>query len=893
MRTRVEELFHEVADLSADARDQYFTRYDIDTSTRKEVEVLLAFDAGATASLERQVGQAAQLALARIEPQDLLCGSYRLGELLGRGGMGTVHIAERVDGELAHRVAVKLLRPGADDPQLRHRFLAERQILATLSHPNIARLLDAGHREDGRPYLVMEYVDGEPIDVYAKGLGIREKLKLFLKVCSAVGYLHRNLVVHRDLKPANILVTAEGEPKLLDFGISKMLDFAADATVTGMRMLTPAYASPEQVAGSAVSTASDVYSLGAVLYQLLTGRLPHQFDGDSAAAIAMAIAGGRIRQPGRLVPGLRGDLETVLMKALRTDPAERYATVEQFADDLENFLESRPIRARRGEMWYRTRKFLRRHWLPVATATLAVATLVAGIVVANHQRAIAQHRFVQVRQLANKLFDIDAEVRKSPGTTKASQLIVETSLDYLRRLAAEVHGDPELSLEIGSAYIRVARVQGVPIANNLGQMDKAEENLRIAGGFIGAVLQAQPANRTAILRSAQIAHDRMLLARFGGRYDEAPELARESARWLDRYQAGAGDVAEATAILNTYLNVADQHMLGEQYEQALRLCSRGEELSTLLGRPANIGTFLETSAEAYRRQGDLDHALAEIRDAVARLDPGPGGSEQARMMNFTLALIKQARILGEDNGISLDRPKEAMDVVERAFQIADDYTHRDPHDQSSRGRLAMAGLLWAGILRHSDPARAVAIYDHTFHHLAEIENNPSFRRFEVNALAGSTYPLRRLNRQADVRHQLDEAFARLSAVKLYPADRIKPGSEVDEALCALANDAAARGEVARAADLYEELLRKVLAYGAKPGTSLKDAVDVSRIYTAAAAFSRSAGRIDRASVLETQRRDLWQRWDASLPRNGFVHRQGELAENAPGAGAAENSSLPR
>ena len=188
-------------------------------------------------------------ALARLEPKDLPCGPYRLGDLLGRGGMGTVYLAERVDGEVAQRVAVKLLRPGADDPELRQRFLAERQILATLSHPNIARLLDAGHREDGQPYLVMEYVEGKAIDVYTAGLGIRQKITLFLKVCAAVGYLHRNLVVHRDLKPANILVTDEGEPKLLDFGIAKMLDLTTDSTVTGMRMLTPDYASPEQVAG--------------------------------------------------------------------------------------------------------------------------------------------------------------------------------------------------------------------------------------------------------------------------------------------------------------------------------------------------------------------------------------------------------------------------------------------------------------------------------------------------------------------------------------------------------------------------------------------------------------------------------------------------------------------
>ena len=205
---------------------------------------------------------------------------------------------------------------------------------------------------------------------------------------------------------------------------------------------------------------------------------------------------------------------------MRAEPQERYATIEQFAEDLENYLESRPVRARKGDAWYRTRKFLRRYWLPVAATALAVAGLSAGVLVANHQRAIAQRRFVQVRQLANKLFDIDAEVRLTPGTTKARELIVDTSLEYLRRLAADAQGDPDLALELGNAYMRVARVQGVPISANLGQMEQAEQNLRKAEGFIQSVLAWQPANRAAMLRAAQIAHDRMMLARFGGRHEK-------------------------------------------------------------------------------------------------------------------------------------------------------------------------------------------------------------------------------------------------------------------------------------------------------------------------------------------------------------------------------------
>jgi tetratricopeptide (TPR) repeat protein len=770
------------------------------------------------------------------------------------------------------------LRPGADSRELRQRFLAERQILATLSHPNIARLLDAGHSEDGQPYLVMEHVEGKHIDVYAAGLDIRLKVALVLKVCAAVGYLHRNLVVHRDLKPANILVTNEGEAKLLDFGIAKMLDLTTDSTMTSMRMLTPDYASPEQVADGAISTATDVYSLGAVLYKLLTGVSPHQFEDDSAGAIALAITTGKITPPAKLAPGLKSDLETILMKALRTEPQERYATIEQFSDDLENYLEARPIRARKGDAWYRTQKFVRRHWLPVAAATLAIAGLAGGAFVANHQRTIAQQRFVQVRQLSNKLFDIDAEVRRIPGSTKARQLIVDTSLEYLRRLSADVQGDPELTLEVGNAYMRVARVQGVPISANLGQMEQAAENLRMAERFIQSVLASQPGNRTALLRSAQIAHDQMLLARLGGRPEEALALAQKSAVWLEKFNAGKDDKSEAPAILNTYLNVSSQHMLGRRFDDALRLCRRGSDLARLYNNQPYLGTLLWVSADVFRGQGNLDEALRQIRESVRVLELTTGNTEQGRTMNLILALTIQARILGQNNTISLGRRAEAAAILERAFRMSDSFVHQDPNDQSSRGHLAMAGVGLADLLRHSFPSRSLAIYDHILRHMAEIKNNSSFRRFEVSALAGSSYPLRRLGRGAEARQRLDAAFEILRQIKVYPADKVKPGSEPDAALCALAAYEADNGDIPAAIGAYEKLLGQIEAWQPKPETSLADAVDISRVYTALATLRRRAHQTDVASTLELRRLELWRHWDHKLPNNAFVRRQLERAK---------------
>jgi serine/threonine protein kinase len=320
----VENLFHELADLPAGQRESYLSQRQVSAEVRAEVEELLRFDS-ASCSLQL-TACVADSATRSLDLNPALeggahCGPYRLLRVLGRGGMGLVYLAERADGEVQQQVAIKLLRQRGDEPLVRDRFQRERQILATLSHPNVARLLDVGHTDDGQPYLVMEYVSGVPVDAYAEGLDLRGKLELFLKVCGSISYAHRNLIIHRDLKPSNILVEKSGEPKLLDFGIAKIfdatMDATMDATATQDRVLTPAYASPEQVRGTAQATTSDVYSLGAVLYRLLTGRSPHEISTQSQQAIELAVCLKDPTVPSRVNPSLPKDLDFIVMKALR------------------------------------------------------------------------------------------------------------------------------------------------------------------------------------------------------------------------------------------------------------------------------------------------------------------------------------------------------------------------------------------------------------------------------------------------------------------------------------------------------------------------------------------------------------------------------------------------
>jgi predicted Ser/Thr protein kinase len=545
MDTQVRLLFLELVDLPVMEREIIFEKRQIAPDVRHEVESLLGFDSKSDHPLTQCVADAVEEAQDPVSSGPAHCGPYRLVRLLGAGGMGQVYLAERSDGEIQQSAAVKLLRADSDRPQWRVRFLRERQVLANLNHPCIARLLDAGHDDNGRPFLVMEYVDGQPIDAYTVSLGLRDILQVFLQVCDAVAHAHRHLIIHRDLKPSNILVDATGRPKLLDFGIAKLLDDTGDSTQTVERLLTPNYASPEQIRGDVQTTATDVYSLGALLKALLTGCSPRNTEVASSS------------QPKKLKAAISGDLDYILRKALRSEPEERYVSVEAFANDIRAFLTSRPVQARSGDTWYRCRKFLRRYWVPVMAASITIAGLSVGLYVANHQRAIAQRRFLQVRQLSNKVLALDDVLKGLSGSTKARYDVVNMSKEYLEGLATEASTDPDLALEIASAYVKVARAQGVPTTPNLGQYAQADESLRKAGGLVDRVLEASPHNHTALETSAEIAQDRMILADADHRRDDEVVQMHKGAQRLDTLLTlGQPAPAEVTTAAQSFGNMA-------------------------------------------------------------------------------------------------------------------------------------------------------------------------------------------------------------------------------------------------------------------------------------------------------------------------------------------------
>ena len=789
--------------------------------------------------------------------------------------MGAVFLAKRADGEVEQRVAIKFVRSAAEETTFRDRFLRERQILASLSHPGIARLLDAGHTAGGQPYLVMEYIDGTPIDVYAETLDLRGKLRLFLLVCDAISYAHRNLVIHRDLKPSNILVEAGGQPKLLDFGIARILDEQTDRNLTKELLLTPDYASPEQVRGAAHTTATDVYSLAAVLYRLLTGRSPHTSADGRAESVEVLICLTESVAPSRWNRALPRDLDFVLAKALRKEPEQRYAAVDALAADVRAVLESRPVQARSGSAWYQARKFLRRQWLPVSAFAAAMLSLSIGLYTANREGTIAQRRFDQLRQLAKQLLNFDPEIRGLPGSTKARQRIAAMSMEYLEGLGREARNDKDLAMDLAQGYLSLARVQGVPPRSNLGQFANAQESLRKADTFVEHALASAPGRLDALLLSADIAQDRMILADSEHRPADALVQARRCASRLDALMQNgriSPDQRKRVAVLLT--NVAQGYMNMRRLDDAVRYARRAVDMARSLD-PAGeaLAGGLSLLANVLRQSGDLDGALQSITEARRIAETTTTIDEEQRVSTLYAILWRQGVILGEGDSISLDRPADAREPLQAAFDLVERQSSRDPDDAVGRGRVATVARQLGAVLARRDPERALAVYDRGLMQLREIKVSVKARRDGARLLAQSSYPLRRLHRDGEAKDRIDAAFELLRTTKDYPAASVELAGEADVAIHALSDHMADTGRPERALEIYRDLLDKVMAAKPNPESNLGQANGLSRIYLAMARLYGKVGNANEAAELNARRVDLWRAWDQKLPHNQFVLRQ--------------------
>jgi eukaryotic-like serine/threonine-protein kinase len=645
---QIRSVFEHAELLNEEERERYLDQACAgDAELRAEVESLLNAMARAGSVFMAQPAADLVQTIASEEPIasriGRRVGPYEIVAEIGHGGMGEVYRAVRIDGQFDQEAAIKLVRVGMGSSFIVERFLHERQILASLNHPNIARLLDGGTTDDGVPYLVMELIEGERIDTYcqAQRLSVTERLRLFLEVCGAVQYAHQRLVIHRDIKPSNILVTREGVPKLLDFGIAKIVDPSGDAETTMARPMTPEYASPEQIRGEAITTATDVYSLGVVLYQLVTGRSPYRISAKTPLGLSRAIAetdaqrpstivmspvradengsasairseelmSAREPTPARLRRRLSGDVDSILLMALRKEPERRYRSVEQFADDITRHLNGVPVTASKGSWNYTAGKFIARHRVGVAATVLVILALVGGILtterqarIARSERAKAQKRFDDVRQFSNALiFDIHDALQDIPGTTPARNLLLDRAVQYLDRVAKDADGDSQLQRELAFAYQRLATVQGDSTVSNMGQVSASELSAKKATALFEAVANANPTNTTDQLNVAMIYRKQALSDVY--------------------YPQGRPEIDKALAITDRLMQ-SDGHNPKVLIERAIELQVLASSLEIAGDRNQSVAMFRRTR---------------ELLQNAAQRDPS-NSSMPARMAKTTVQL---------------------------------------------------------------------------------------------------------------------------------------------------------------------------------------------------------------------------------------------------------------
>ena len=671
---RVRELFDEVLDLAPEQRPAFLEALGAaDAPLAKEVESLLRASADTEDFLETPAVEQFRALAVEAEARSRI-GPYTVLRELGHGGMGTVYLGARSDQGFEKTVAIKLVRRGMDTDFILERFRNERRILADLDHPNIARILDGGSTEDGLPYFVMEYIPGRHLleDCDARKLSTPERLSLFRKVCGAVAYAHGHLVVHRDLKPSNILVTPDGQPKLLDFGLARVLqpdlsDPTGARTATALRFLTPDYASPEQVRGEAIATSSDVYSLGVVLYELLCGRRPYRITGAGYEEIARAVREQEPPRPSASIPDLKGDCDNIVLTALRKEPERRYASVEQLSDDIGRHLEGRPIRARKDTFAYRSGKFVSRHKAGVAAAGLAAALVIGAMAetvrqsrIARQERAAAERNFNDVRQLAGTfLFDFHDSIRNLPGSTPARRLVVQRALEYMEKLSRVRSDDPGLKRDLASAYERVAKVQGGLFESHLGDNRGAQRSLL-----------------------------------------EALAIREELAR------ASPADVEDQAALAETELQLAQVLMEAQESSGAVHRARRAASILEGLSAARPDDRALRSRATRARRYVGMAltyvrgraGAVAALKSAAAGFEvlsgEEPGNAQYRREIAITLQQLVYALSGTAERGV-------AENSYRRAVEIWETLAAADPGNFQLRRELAYAHSSMGSFLDHS------------------------------------------------------------------------------------------------------------------------------------------------------------------------------------------------
>jgi tetratricopeptide (TPR) repeat protein len=828
-----------------------------DEALKRELESLLACDTPDQPLVEIPADSVASCSDNRESDPDMAgrrIGPYRLISLIGHGGMGAVYLGVRDDDQYQKQVAVKLLKRGMDTDFMLSRFRQERQILANLEHPFIARLMDGGATEDGLPYFVMEYVDGVPITRYCsdKILSIPERLRLFRLVCEAVQYAHQNLVVHRDIKPSNILTTKEGIPKLLDFGIAKVLDpgLAGDVTFTQreFRMLTPDYASPEQIKGLPIGTASDTYSLGAVLYELLTNQRPHRFTTGSDVDMERTICETEVEKPSSVVArnhelsiGVRkqlrrqlsGDLDNIVLTAMRKEPQRRYASAAEFSEDLRRHMESLPVVAQEDRWTYRAGKFVRRNRLTVGAAVLVAASLILGIVATSIQAQRAEHRFELARRLAKAVVaDIKGPMGQLLGSTALRVSMIQTVLQYLDGLAQDPGRDPAFELEIADAYREVASVEGNPMQQNVGQTaaalthyqkaiaiyerhaNRAETRARALEGIIETNIQAGDIEeRNGNAGAAQIRLESVLA--IASEASARDSRAVTPGTWVYMYFR-LGSAALHRGAAEEALNHFQKAL---EVSKSWAAADRGVNArNTIRGAHMHVASAQIRTGDLYGARENYEAALRNTKDSLRQ--PDATVYERSTLSN---AYLNLSGVAGNPNDLNFGDRAQAISHASAAVDVAEAIAASDSQDVRARDQMAGTYKKLGEILAEGRPEEALKQYRQAariFDDLsAAAPSNTRHRRHVIECQGGMGSVLNRLGKNRAALETLTRALEGMkSLIAVAPEDVAWIGSSlvriyrgIGDAELALGDKEQALEHFTQALSVTEDLVRRAPA----------------------------------------------------------------------------------
>lgn len=797
----VEAVFSSAVDLGDDQRRALLDARCADhVALRAEVESLLAVHDRSEHFMQHPTMAADPVGAPTLREGDVV-GQFRLLELIASGGMGIVYLAERADGAFEQRVAVKVISAPIAQEDVKRRFLAERQILASLHHPHIVGLLDAGLTPTGQAYLVMEYIDGVPITTYChdRALAIDDRLRLLRHVCDAVHYAHAHFVVHSDLKPANVLVTSDGVPMVLDFGIATLLEGPLADTKRlsanpASGPLTPNYASPEQLRGAPVTIASDIFGLGTLLFELLTGARPYDVVGKPVDEVIRIVDETPTRRPSDATPSLevrppydwrrvlRGDLDAIALRACHRLPEQRYASADALSQDVARYLNGAPLEARKPTFLYVAGKLAARHRIAFASVAMSAVLVVAALGIAMWQARVAtvereraNRRFNEVRQLANTvIFDLHDAVAPLAGSTPVRQKIVTEGLQYLERLTADSSGDRQLQLELGRAYLKIGQVQGRPNTPNLGDRDGAINSFRRAKALLAPL--ATGTNTPADVFSGYLDSMRFLSETLGlmgeSHHGEAIAEAREAVATAERFLSAHPTVEQAHSFVAS-ANFAIAIRLGWPESQPYWAKAGAEYEALLASSPDNpawqrnaalvekyVGSFFEgNEPEAafphYQRALELDQKRFDHAptDRVVQFDVGVDLSNLAYV---------QWRRKDLTNAIAL---------YTRCLEIRERLLATDPKDSLSREKLAVVYKQLGNV--YQDKGEPKMALDHYRLAIERLNQLPSLSPPSREDLAESWVGLADVTARLGETSQSCDAFRRafITYRSLTPADR--------------------------------------------------------------------------------------------------------------------------